>query len=60
MGGWTPMKQTEAVLAKNGMTATNWFIHTPVCCPSRGEILTGRYFHNIRVSSFGGGGCMHV
>lgn len=40
------------------MTATNWFINTPVCCPSRGEILSGRYFHNIM--SADGSGCMHI
>ena len=26
-----------------------WFIHTLVCCPSRAETLTGRYFHNIKI-----------
>ena len=35
-------------------------MHTPVCCPSRAELLTGRFFHNLRVSSFGDQGCMHV
>ena len=60
MGGWTPMKQTIRLLSDRGATATNWFIHTPVCCPSRGEILTGRYFHNIRNTDGPGGGCMHV
>ena len=59
MGGWTPMKQSEELVAKRGATATNWFIHTPVCCPSRGEILTGRYFHSLREST-SGGGCMHI
>ena len=39
MGGWTPMKQATALISDQGATARNWFIHTPVCCPSRGEIL---------------------
>ena len=58
MGGWTPMKRTDALLGAQGATARNWFIHTPVCCPSRAEILTGRYLHNVRTSD--GSGCMHV
>jgi hypothetical protein len=60
MGGWTPMKQTTELISKRGATAKNWMIHTPVCCPSRGEILSGKYFHNIRVPSYGAGGCMHI
>ena len=48
------------LLAKNGAFSTNWFIHTPVCCPSRGEILSGKYLHNIRVGALADGGCMHV
>ena len=59
MGGWTPMKQTKAVLNDKGATASNWFIHTPVCCPSRAEILSGRYYHNVREPTHVGG-CMHV
>lgn len=30
---------------------------TPICCPSRTESFTGRYFHNVHVDK---GGCMHV
>ena len=60
MGGWTPMKQSEEVVAKQGATATNWFIHTPVCCPSRGEIFSGRYFHSLRMPSAKDKGCMHI
>ena len=51
------MPKTKALLADKGATATNWFIHTPICCPSRAELVTGRYFHNIKRT---GGGCMHI
>jgi N-acetylglucosamine-6-sulfatase len=59
LGGWTPMKQADGTWVADGATAVNWFIHTPVCCPSRGELLSGRYFHNIR-NPTPSGGCMHV
>ena len=59
MGGWRPMKQTLQLIAAKGLFATNWFIHTPVCCPSRAELLSGRYFHNLRMPT-NSGGCMHV
>lgn len=59
LGGWEPMRQTTTLLSEKGATATQWNIHTPVCCPSRAELLSGRYFHNVR-RSVPGGGCMHV
>lgn len=60
LGGWTPMKQTTKLISAAGATAKNWFIHTPVCCPSRAELLSGRYFHNVVVDPGTHGGCMHV
>ena len=60
LGGLTPLAKARAVLGGGGATATKWFIHTPVCCPSRAELLTGRYFHNLRVANNADGGCMHI
>jgi arylsulfatase A-like enzyme len=44
----TPMPKTQAKMAEQGTTASNFFIHTPICNPSRSELLSGRYFHNIK------------
>jgi len=62
LGGWTPMRRTaDIVAARGGLLARNWFVNTPVCCPSRAELLTGRHFHNLRVKPHdAGSGCMHV
>ena len=42
------MPFTKHFFETNGMTFTNAFIATPICCPSRTESITGRGFHNIR------------
>ena len=46
--GVGPMPKTKAKLQDAGATATNFFIHTPICCPSRSELVTGRYLHNLK------------
>ena len=43
-----------------GKTFDDWFVQTPVCCVSRAELLTGRLFHNLKVSDSSQRGCMHV
>jgi hypothetical protein len=53
IGGWDPdevgtMRQTQATIADAGLTMTQWVIHTPICAPSRSELLSGKYFHNIK------------
>jgi hypothetical protein len=50
LNGVGPMPKTQKLLVEAGATAKNWFIHTPICCPSRSELVTGRYFHNLKVN----------
>lgn len=46
--GATPMPRTKALMQEQGMMADNFYIHTPICSPSRSELVSGRYFHNIK------------
>ena len=53
------MPKTNEHLARAGATVLNMYAATPVCCPSRASIYTGRYIHNLGVTnnSAGAGGC---
>ena len=57
--GVGPMPQTKRDMQFKGSMATNFFIHTPICCPSRSELITGMYFHNIKAMP-GTKACMHT
>uniref|UniRef100_H2YLW8 Sulfatase N-terminal domain-containing protein n=1 Tax=Ciona savignyi TaxID=51511 RepID=H2YLW8_CIOSA len=46
LGGLEPMSKMKKLLQEEGITFTNMFTSTPLCCPSRASILTGRYSHN--------------
>ena len=35
--GVTPMPKTARLMEAEGATALNWYIHTPICSPSRSE-----------------------
>ena len=47
-------------LMKTGANFVNAYSNVPICCPSRAELLTGKYWHNLRVASYEDSGCMHV
>lgn len=55
------LHRTRSLIAEQGTTFTNWFVQTPVCCPSRAELLTGKYFHNLRAPTIDSkNACMHI
>jgi arylsulfatase A-like enzyme len=43
------MPQTRRWIREAGREFTQAFVTTPLCCPSRATIMTGRYAHNHRV-----------
>ena len=51
LGSLEGMKKLQNLLMAEGATLKNYFVHTPICCPSRTEFFTGNYFHNIRVEN---------
>lgn len=42
------VKQTRALVADQGARATNAFVSSPKCTPSRSAWLSGRFYHNLR------------
>lgn len=56
--GLTPMTNTIQLLANEGATFVNAFTTSPVCCPSRSSILSGKYAHNHKTTNNSlSGGC---
>ncbi|XP_044136420.1 N-acetylglucosamine-6-sulfatase [Bufo gargarizans] len=49
LGGMTPLTKTKALIADLGVTFTNAYVGSALCCPSRASILSGRYPHNHHV-----------
>lgn len=58
----TPLMETmptlQTLVQQAGLTFSNSFVTTPVCCPSRSSILSGLYQHNTKcVRNSIAGGC---
>lgn len=51
LGSFDHMPHVKALIQEQGMTFVNGFVHTPICCPSRSSIMTGRYLHNCGVTN---------
>lgn len=59
LGGMTPMPFTRNFMESRGSRLTNFFVNTPVCCPSRTTLLSGNYPHNWHTTSEVNQ-CMHM
>ena len=46
MGSTAPLAAARKMIAEAGVEFVNAFTTSPICCPSRASILTGRYLHN--------------
>lgn len=49
--GTKQMEKTRSWLGRKGVHYENAFATTPLCCPARASILTGRYAHNHGVNT---------
>lgn len=55
---WLTVPQVKHLITDQGVTLSNYFAHTPICCPSRSQMLSGRFAHNIRDNHYEPGfGC---
>ena len=60
LGSMRAMPHTARLLGEGGANLTQFRVNTPICCPSRSTMLTGKYEHNNRMRSLKDGGCMHM
>ncbi|KAJ9461188.1 putative extracellular sulfatase Sulf-1-like protein [Diplonema papillatum] len=48
IGGWAAMNKTKTLLKPLGTHAAQFRVHTPLSAPSRAQLQTGKYLHNIK------------
>lgn len=61
LDGMTPMQNTLDLIGSKGATFSNCFVASPICCPNRASILTGKYQHNhLVVNNSINGGCNNI
>ena len=48
LGGVNATPQVKSILGDGGATASNYFVSSPKCTPSRSAWLSGRHYHNLR------------
>lgn len=53
------MPYAQQYLGSEGVNMSNFFVATPICCPSRSTLLSGRWNHNNRGPA-GYTGCMNM
>lgn len=46
LNGMIPMSNVMKLIGNHGVTLSNAYVASPLCCPSRASILTGQYVHN--------------
>lgn len=60
LGSMKAMKYTRDMVIENdrALNLTNFRVNTPICCPSRATLLSGRFNHNNKATTFAtsGGG----
>ena len=59
LGSLGVMPVLQKRLLGEGAVVENFMVNTPICCPSRTEFFTGRYFHNVGPPTVEGS-CMHA
>ena len=60
LGGMDFLPKIKKHLNDEGVNFTNFFVNTPICCPSRAELVSGRYGHNLLVTDTTAKACMHA